>query len=133
MTVQVQSGAQLVDGAQANLDFDPAYLQVIQLAGNSQAFPLGLQNQFDNISGTIDYAAGAIQDLPSGTFDVVLVQFEAITETASTALTFHFGVPRDTDVTYGGYSILTDYGNGVVSIYPEVECLLHLPLVMRGY
>jgi hypothetical protein len=114
--IQVQSGSQLLDGAEANLDFDPSKLQVIGLTGNTTAFPLIIQSQFNNTNGTIDYAAGTFSNFPSGNVNLVVIQFKAISEAQTTDLVFHYGGGRNTDATYGGYSVLTGSHNGQMQI-----------------
>jgi hypothetical protein len=129
VTVQLQSGSQLVDGAQASLDFDPTLLQVKSLTGNSAAFPLVLQSTFSNTAGTIDYAAGTLSNFPSGDISLVQIQFEVIGGPASTPLSFHYGLPRQTDVTYGGASILA--GASGRSVVIEQEHSVYLPVAIR--
>ena len=116
VTVQVQAGTQLVDGAQASLNFDPTRVRVRQMTLGT-ALPLSLLNQFDNTAGTLDLAVGALSDFPSGTFVVGQVQFEALAETAGMSLDFHTGLPRDSNVTFGGVSVLTSAVNGMFVIH----------------
>jgi hypothetical protein len=115
LTVQVQAGTQQVDGAQASLDFNSTFIRVRQLTPGT-ALPLILLNQDDNTTGTIDYAAGTLSAFPSGTFALVQIQLEALAETAGTSLAFHFGLPRDSDVTFGGVSVLGGTSNGTICV-----------------
>ena len=48
--------------------------------------------------------------------NLVVIQFEAIGETQTTPLTFHYGAPRNTDVTYGVGSVLTGDLDGQMQI-----------------
>ena len=93
VTVRVQSGTNLIDGAQASIDFDPAYLQVENIIGDG-ILPLQLLNQHDNAACTLDYAAGALSNFPSGTVSLVHIRFRLIAQTASTELIFHTQSPR---------------------------------------
>ena len=116
VTIQIQSGSQLLDGVSAFLDFDPTKLMVNSLTGNTTAFPFVLGNTFNNTNGTIAYSAGTFSNFPSGNVDVVVIQFTALGESQSTPLAFHFVNPRNTDVTYGGGSVLTGHTDGQLQI-----------------
>jgi hypothetical protein len=131
VTVQVQAGSQLVDGAQASLNFDPEYLQVREMTGHTDRLPITLLDEHDNVAGTLDYAGGALSGFPDGTFELVTVQFEAVTVTLGTALAFHFEQPRLTNVTYGGQSVLTGHQDGQVDIAGQYD--VYLPVVLRRY
>ena len=102
------AGGQPLDFAEAHLDFDPAKLQVEGVTEGGQftnVFPV----LFDNVAGTIDYAAGAAFDDPPATDDFVLatVEFTAEAQTAGTPLTFVFDPPlRLTNAFDGGESKL---------------------------
>ena len=49
--------------------------------------------------------------------NLVVIQFEAIADTQLTPLTFHYGDPRNTDVTYGaGISVLTGDVDGQMQV-----------------
>ena len=118
LTVQIQSGSQLMDGAQADLNFDPTRLRVNSLTGNTSAFPTVLLNTYNNTAGTIDYAAGVLppNPLPSGNVNFVVIQFTALQDTQLTNLTFQYDGLRTTDVTYEGNSILTGDVDGQIQI-----------------
>ncbi|OGN96320.1 MAG: hypothetical protein A2Z71_06475 [Chloroflexi bacterium RBG_13_50_21] len=116
VVIQAQSGIQLLNGFQAYLDFNPAKLRVLSLTGNTAAFPMGLQNYFNNTNGTINYARGTTENFPSGNVNLVTIQFEAIGEIETTPLTFHHGNPRDTDITYGLGSVLTGHQDGQLQV-----------------
>ncbi len=131
VSVEVQAGSQLVDGAQASIDFDPALLQVVEMTGNTDALPVPLWSTYDNTLGTLDYAAGAFSDFPSGSFILVEIAFESMAPTPGTPLAFHFELPRMTDVTFGGYSVLTGYMDGEVRCATEHR--LHLPVVLKSF
>jgi len=126
VSMRVEAGSQPVDGVQFSLNFDPQYLQVVEISNASNALPLVLLNQFDNENGTLDYAAGALSNFPSGTFNLVQVRFQAVQEISSTALVFHYGLPRNTDATYGGSSVLQGAADGSVSITALADLALDL-------
>jgi hypothetical protein len=130
ITIQLSTGNQLIDGAQASINFDPSVLQVISITGNPSVLPLELMNDYDNVTGTLDYAAGTLSNFPSGTFSLAEIVFEAVAETSETFLTFNYIAPRQTDVTYGGGSVLTDDVEGAVSISAGHD--IYLPLILKG-
>jgi hypothetical protein len=130
VTVQLQTGDQLVDGAQVSLNFDPSVLQVVQMNGNSTAFPLELISQYDNTNGTIDYSAGTLSNFPSGDITVLEIELEALADTAGTSLEFNLTPPRVTDATYGGESVLTDVQDGVVIVGNAYK--IALPIVFHN-
>ena len=129
VTIQVQAGGLYVDGAQASLDFDPSRLRVKQMTGNTTLLPNVLMNTYDNSAGTLDYAAGTLLSFPTGSFNLVQIEFEALVETTGTLLEFHFGGLRNTEVTYGGYSILTADQDGSVIIVQGTKSFM--PVLMR--
>jgi uncharacterized repeat protein (TIGR01451 family) len=130
VTVQLQTGDQLVDGAQVSLNFDPSVLQVVQMNGNSTAFPLELISQYDNTNGTIDYSAGTLSNFPSGDITVLEIELEALADTAGTSLEFNLTPPRVTDATYGGESVLTDVQDGVVIVGNAYK--ITLPIIFHN-
>jgi hypothetical protein len=127
LTIQVTAGAQLVDGVAAYVDFDPIYLQVQAITPDLSVLPMTLQNNFDNVAGQVDYAAGTFSNFPSGSFNVPQVRFVVVTAPPAngTALTFHTVVPRQTDATYVWNSVLgATHGatvNGVVLAAPVIR------------
>lgn len=103
VTIQVQAGAQPVDGASAYLNFDPAFVNVEHVSPGA-AFNLGLQNTLSNPVGHIDYAAGTFSNFPSGSFTLLQVRMRAL-KAGDTTLEFESQLPRQTDATYGGASV----------------------------
>ena len=106
----------------------PSYLPVVSTAAYG-CIPIVRWNTYSNTLGTLDYAAGTFSDYPSGTLELLDIQFEAIAATTSTSLTVHFQQPRMTDVTYGGNSMLAGHRGGHVEVY--AERMIYLPLIMR--
>lgn len=109
LAVQVQAGSQQVEGAAAYLNFDASLLKVTNLAAAS-SLPTVITSNYDNTLGHVDFAAGQLgTPLPSGTFTVVTVTFQALATVASpgSSVTFNGTMPRLADVTYNGASVLT--------------------------
>ncbi len=116
LTLQVQAGAQTVDGVEAHLDFDPAFLQVntaTYVGGAQLPVPLSAL-VFNNVSGTIDLAYGTFASPPSGTFDLATIEVEALSPGTST-ISFAFTFPRLTQATFGGAGVLSNATGATIS------------------
>src|SRR5262249_50073773 len=115
VVIQIQAGAQSVDGGSVSLDFDPSILQVVKVTSGT-ALPVPIQNTFNNVLGTVDYSAGIFSGFPSGTFTLATVTFTSLATSAGTSLSFHDVAPRQSDVTFGGSSVLTAVQSATVII-----------------
>jgi hypothetical protein len=134
VNIQLAAGAQLVDGAEVHLDFDPTYLQVVDGSGNptaeiepGTALDVALLNGVDNAQGQIDYAAGTFGGAPSGTFVLATVRFKALRGTGGTSVTFVDRGGSPTNVTYAGESVLGGTNDGLVRIGGQFQ--LFLPVI----
>jgi hypothetical protein len=128
VTVAIEAGGQAVQGAQASLDYDPAVLQV-QAITPGTALPLPLLSRYDNAAGTLDCAYGQLQGFAQGTFALASIRLRAIARSKGSALAFHRGLPRDTDVAFDGKSVLGQAIDGLVMVGTYNS---FLPLLMRG-
>jgi len=116
LQVLVRAGTQQVDGAEAHLDFNPAFVRVRTLTPGAILSTI-LENKFDNTNGTVDYAAGTlVRPRPSGTFTLAQIEFEALAVTPGVSVAFHFGVPRNSEATLEGASVLGGTSNATVSV-----------------
>ncbi len=115
LTVQVRANAQLVDGAAAYLDFDPAVLQVVSITPGS-TLNTTIQNDFDNANGRINYAAGLLGSTTSGTFTLAQIAFQATSGTTGTSITFSTQDPRRSDITLHGSSVLQRTAGATIAI-----------------
>jgi len=106
--VRVQVGRNLasVDAVELHLTFDPALLQVEAITP-TRFLPYVLQNEYDNTAGTIDYAAGALEEIPAGRFNTVTIRFRALLPSEGVTLAVN-----DANVTFGGVSV---YGGATVT------------------
>jgi subtilisin-like proprotein convertase family protein len=112
--IVIQTGGQSVDSAQVFLSFDPAYLSVVDEAGNpataiisSQAYAVHLVNAVDNTVGQIYYADGLLTGAPpGGTFVLATVRFKAKAAIDGTTVAFNLVAPRQSKLTAGGNNIL---------------------------
>lgn len=116
VTIQVQAGDLLIDGAAAYLDFDPAIVQVEQMTA-AGPMTLVIQSSFDNATGRINYAAGTFGAGQTGSFDLLQVRFRGIA-VGTSALTFQHTPPRNAEITANGVSVLGSAGNGAITVIP---------------
>ncbi len=96
VAIKIAAGDQALDSAQAFVDFDPTYLEVVEIAGGGVLDKVS--SQFDNVAGEIGYAGVDLTGAVSGTFDLATVTFRAKEATPETALTFATTSPRETKV-----------------------------------
>ncbi len=123
MDIVINSGSQLVDGAQASICFDPAILAVVDNAGNpagqiieGTAFSTHIMNTADNSTGRIFYADGQLTGDPvSGAFTLATIRFKAKIAGVS-AVTFILDQNPQTKVTLQGANVLTSAQNGSVTV-----------------
>jgi hypothetical protein len=139
LSVEVQAGSELLDGAAAYLNFDPTILQAQQVT-NTSSFPIELHNSFEKKQGSINFAAGTTSaPYETNTFTLVTIQFMPLAPTNSSTLTFNSTIPRQTDATFGGASILTGQTGTSLTIEeaptptptPTPSVFLYLPLIER--
>ncbi len=79
LTIQVQT-TDVVSGGEVHMNFDPAVVQVSD-GGVAAAGPLGIPiiaPAYNNVSGSIDYAAGTFSDPPSADFDFLTITMLAL-------------------------------------------------------
>jgi hypothetical protein len=130
------SEGEAVNTAEAHIDFDPAYLEVVSITPGT-ALPTPLENMFDNGAGTIDYAAGAQLGGAAPTADFILatLNLEAKAATQDTALTFVYNPPlRDTIAVVGFVDVLehTAVVDGSVEILAGGSLSGHVDLQGRA-
>lgn len=116
VAVQVAAGTQNVDTVQVSLDFDPNYLEVVPPLSASGVLTTPLQSTYDNTLGTVDYGAGLLGSTISGTFTVVTVQFKVKASTSGTTISFHSGLPRETNALYQGNSVFGGANGTTISV-----------------
>jgi hypothetical protein len=112
--VEVEAGAQQVDGAAAYVDFDPRVLRVEAITPGEE-LGVELHRRIDNAAGQVGYAAATLGDFPTGTFRLVTLRFRAL-RAGPAQLVLHRGTPRQSDVTFGGASVLGSEGAAPVRI-----------------
>lgn len=126
LDVMVNTDAQPINNVELYISFDPAKLQVVDLAGNPAstviadlaALNIELLNSADNSAGLIRYDAGRLTGAPpTGVFRVASIPFKALAESANATVSY---LP-DTDVFYNGASVLG--GSSGASIVIQAGCL----------
>jgi hypothetical protein len=143
VTVQIAAASQPVDGAEVHLDFDARYVQVVDSNGqptnrieSSGILESLLVNRVTTAGsvGQIDFAAGTLDgqglEPRDGTFALATIRFRAIASgpgQVGSSLTFVSELPRKTEVTYQGNSVLAGVMNGYISAPPAH--IIRLPLV----
>jgi len=66
----------------------------------------------DNSAGTIDYAAGALEEIPTGRFNTVTIRFRALLPSEGVVPPLVTLAVNDANVTFGGVSV---YGGVMVT------------------
>jgi cysteine-rich repeat protein len=117
VALQIEAGQQPVDGAAAYLNFDPRMLLVEEVTAGGQ-LRVQLHQQVDNAAGKVDYAAVTFANFPAGTFDFATLHFLAL-RGGPTVLVLNDTAPRQSDLTFGGASVLAPPRRAVVTIIPR--------------
>lgn len=118
------------DGGAAYLTFDPAMLQAVDVIGG-ESFSSPIQNEIDNVSGRIAYAAGALGMAPGGKFTMAQIEFVATAPGTGLLIPARLR-PARSDVTYGGASILSSASGAFVRVEAAAPggAALYLPAVV---
>lgn len=122
LEIEVRTGEQEINAASAYLNFDESYLEVVSITPG-EALPVIIQNEFDNANGELDFAAGTLStDYPSATFRLATVTFRtlALTDEHGTPVVFNSTLPRSSDITFGGLSIISDMLDSTVFVEKKV-------------
>jgi len=123
VSVLVDTGGQEVDMVQVNLNFDPGFLEIIEIEAGD-VLTVILQSEFDNQTGVIDYAAGLLGETASGEIPVMQMKMKAVQEMSSgIPLRFNFGLPRETSVYSQGQAVLKKGGaeDYIIKLAPAVD------------
>jgi len=115
-----------VDGAQAFLDFDPAYITIVNSDGSTATTLIAgaeldtiWSNTVDNTHGEINYMASkASPPFPSGSFALASMWVRAESPTLLTSLLFSTTAPRQTDIVFNYHSVLGPVYPGHIIIIP---------------
>jgi len=115
VTVSLETGAQLVDGAQVYIEFEPTYLNVQTITGTG--ILMDISSNFDNGAGELSYVGMNLFTPPvSGTIELATVAFTAMAPTAGTPLVFEAVDPRSTAALWWWYVLPSTLSGGTVEI-----------------
>ncbi len=124
LEIWVYPNGQQVDAVDADLTFDPLYLEVLSIAGDPSGLPDELFSAFDNLAGTVTHSRGILVGTPpSSTFRLCSIEFKARATTDGTTLAF----TDLTDAYFEGGSVLRDKTDGTVIIPIPVGGVARLP------
>jgi hypothetical protein len=131
-TILLETGDQAIDAASIELDYNDDRLKLISL-DYPETLPLILQNSNEN--GKVRFAAGALENMPTGKVVLLTLKFSANGDVSEGDITINTG---NTNATFAGRLILTDIDlapiekNELLQIYPNPnDGLLHISGINR--
>ena len=124
LDIYVYPDGQQVDAVDADLTFDPTYLEVLSVTGDPSGLEFENYNAWDNTNGTLTHSRGAsfTQIPPSSTFRLCSIQFRAEAATPGTAVAF-------TDLAgayFEGASVLRDTADCELTVVTPVGGVAYL-------
>jgi hypothetical protein len=124
--IWVCPNGQQVDAVDADLTFDPTYLEVLSVSGDPSALPDELYSAFDNAVGTLTHSRGIlVGTLPSTDFRLCSIELRARAVTDGTMLAFT-GL---TDAYFQGQGLLDSALGSTVEV---IGWQLFLPIVLEN-
>jgi hypothetical protein len=115
LDIDVHSPSRGVDGVAAYINFNPTYLTVLSVTSGYN-LPTIIENSVDNQAGQINFSVGAMDNFPSGNFSAGTISLKCIAQTPGTELIFNQTLPRKSDITSSGISILGSITNALIKI-----------------
>jgi hypothetical protein len=117
--IYVHPNGQPVDTVDADMTFDPTYLEVQSITGDSSSLDTELYSDFGNSDGTLTHGRGAsfTQTPPTSTFRLCSIEFRAKAATDGTTLAF----TSATDAYFEGLSVFRNTTNGTVIINYDLD------------
>ncbi len=108
------NATQATDAVATYLNFDPQKLRVNHLTAGER-FDDILENDFDNVTGHINFVAGAWEnDLVIGEFVFVTINFTLLDENGEKTLSFNTTGPRQTEAVSGGKSVISEQRGEII-------------------
>jgi hypothetical protein len=104
-------GSQPLDAAALYVNFDPAQLEVVNIAGSAH-LPLVLLHQVDNAKGQVDYAAGVLGEGAAGANSLLVITFAARRNFLNTPLIIETAGLRQSTFAYRGQAISAGAATG---------------------
>jgi hypothetical protein len=135
IAVEVQGNGQPHSVVEVHLNFDQTILSVNSatvVGAATLPFEL-IPLAFDNSNGTVDYAAGTFSEPPSGTYNLLEVEFQVI-DAQSTTIDFAFdiGNNRETVVAYEGIDVLANATGASITATPVALALASATAAAQG-
>jgi len=115
--VRINTMGQPIDSAQVYVNYETAYLNVVQIVGGS-ALPRTMLSEWDDPLGHVSFAAGIEFDDPpiNGIVTVCRIQFRATALTPGATLGFSLAPPRESKASFEGSSYGGSGSGGTVVI-----------------
>jgi uncharacterized repeat protein (TIGR02543 family) len=141
LDIKADTGSGTADTVDAYLNFDPAYLQVVDMSGQPAATieensALGLAltlNTVDNVAGQINFSASKYTTPAlSGTLMVATVRLKALAVVSATPVAFVRSGGRYSDLLRAGDSLNPTLAGSAVNVAPGVILNGRLALERRG-
>jgi murein DD-endopeptidase MepM/ murein hydrolase activator NlpD len=141
LDIRVDLGTATADTVDAYVDYDPAYLQVVDAAGNpvtsielnTAVFNSSTTNSVNNTTGQINFSASKY-DSPylTGSFKAATIRFKAKAAVTSTSVVFVRSETRWSDVLRAAGSLNPTLSGATVTITPSVTLNGRVALERRG-
>ncbi|MEH0153894.1 T9SS type A sorting domain-containing protein [Limibacter armeniacum] len=103
--VTLETGELPIDAAALHLKYNTEQIQVLDVK-YLDVFEMDLVEKVDNVKGEITYAAGTLEERPSGIIEVMEIVYTSNLPIHAHQFQFGKTFPVATDVTYAGYSVL---------------------------
>ena len=115
VAISIQASTQEVDTAEADIRVNPNYLRILNVTTSGPLNYPAPGNSFDASAGTIKYAATKLgAPFPTGTFNLCLVQLQALQTTAGTKI----DLVAPSSILRNGASVLGSLVDGTIVISP---------------
>ena len=118
LTVEVANSPIPIDAARLNIEFDPALVQLVDVAPLSGYFEI-VDPAIDNTQGTLAYDIGRFTGFLSGSFPLASLTFRAIAE-GDAAIIFDRTEPNQTILANVGVNVLQNATGATLAIGPTV-------------
>jgi outer membrane protein assembly factor BamB len=140
LDVVADTGTGFADTVDAYVNFDPAYLEVVDATGNlatsvelnTVVFSSATFNAVNNITGQINFSASKYESpYLTGSFTAATIRFRAKAAVASTDVVYVQNGARMSDLLQFGESLNPAISNGSVAISPSATSRqMYLPLIL---
>jgi len=129
--IMAETGTSSADTVDAYLDFNPAYLKVVDLEP-AEVFSFVTLNSFNNEKGEINFSATTLDNPLTGDFTAATIRFRAKAIVDTTDVLFVRSGARISELYQSGEALNATLENGSVSITSSVELNGRAALERRG-